>query len=115
MPLGKIVAKAVVGSIKGKKAGEAAAAAAAKKAAAAKAAKAKKAAAAKAIKAAKATPSLTTPKSGVNVIKPGTKPLTKPTSPYIYGQPMSGTRRSIEELQRMGYTTKELRSMGLIR
>jgi len=40
MPLPKIVAKAVVGSIKGKKAGEAAAAAAAKKAAAAKAAKA---------------------------------------------------------------------------
>jgi hypothetical protein len=40
MPLAKIVAKAVVGSIKGKKAGEAAAAAAAKKAAAAKAAKA---------------------------------------------------------------------------
>jgi hypothetical protein len=51
MPLGKIVAKAVVGSIKGKKAGEAAAAAAAKKAAAAKAAKAAKAAAAKNAKA----------------------------------------------------------------
>lgn len=40
MPLAKIVTKAIVGSIKGKKAGEAAAAAAAKKAAAAKAAKA---------------------------------------------------------------------------
>jgi hypothetical protein len=51
MPLAKIVAKAVVGSIKGKKAGEAAAAAAAKKAAAAKAAKAAKAAAAKNAKA----------------------------------------------------------------
>ena len=51
MPLAKIVTKAIVGSIKGKKAGEAAAAAAAKKAAAAKAAKA---AAAKAAKGAKA-------------------------------------------------------------
>jgi len=38
MPVPKIVAKAIVGSIKGKKAGEAAATAAAKKAAAAKAA-----------------------------------------------------------------------------
>jgi hypothetical protein len=47
MPLPKIIAKAIVGSMHGKKAGEAAA----KTAAAAKAAKAKKAAAAKAAKA----------------------------------------------------------------
>ena len=51
MPLAKIIAKAVVGSTKGKVAGRAAAAAAEKKAAAAKAAKAAKAAAAKAAKA----------------------------------------------------------------
>ena len=77
---------------------------------------AKKAAEARAaLKSAKSKPPLATPKSGVNVIKPGTKPLTKPTSPYIAGQPMSGTRRSIAELQRMGYTTKELKSMGLLR
>jgi hypothetical protein len=113
MPLAK-VAKVVVGSMHGKKMGEAAEAAAKKKAAAAKTAKAKKAAAAKAIKAAKATPPLTTPKSGVNVIKPGTKPLTKPQGFYVAGQPMSGTRRSIDELKRMGYTTKELKSMGLL-
>ena len=51
MPLAKIIAKAVVGSTKGKVAGRAAAAAAEKKALAAKAAKAAKAAAAKAAKA----------------------------------------------------------------
>jgi hypothetical protein len=47
MPLPKIIAKAVVGSIKGKKAGQAAGTAAAKKAAAAKVAKAKAVAAKK--------------------------------------------------------------------
>jgi hypothetical protein len=52
MALQKIIAKAIVGSIKGKKAGEAAGAAAAKKAAAAKAAKTAAAANARGLKAA---------------------------------------------------------------
>ena len=100
--------KAIVSSIKGKAAGAKTAAASSRNSVKAAEAKA-------ALKAAQSRPPLATPKSGVNVIKFGTKKLTKPKGTYIAGQPMSGTRRSIEELQRMGYTTKELKSMGLLR
>ena len=102
------VSGAIVSSIKGKASG-------AKTAAASSRNSVKAAEARAALKSARSKPPLAEPKSGVKVIKPGTKPLTKPTSPYIAGQPMSGTRRSIAELQRMGYTTKELKSMGLLR